>query len=84
MQLLFGVSLSSELFGRLSVRFRYDAGEDRGHDLVDGSGLGRGAFPVGEQQMSGPDQRRSERVDVGVERLAPISLPVSSQQCRRE
>ena len=43
-------------------------GDDRGHDLADGSGLRRGGLPVGEQQVPGPDQRGSERVDVGVRR----------------
>ncbi len=48
----------------------YDAGDDGGRDLVDGSRVWRPAFPVGEEQMRGPDQRGSERVHVGIGRDA--------------
>jgi len=46
----------------------HGAGDDRGHDLIDGSRLRRGAFPAGEQQVPGPDQRGREHLDVGVGR----------------
>lgn len=43
----------------------HNAGDDRSHDLADGASLRRGAFPVGEEHVPGPDQRGCEGVDVG-------------------
>jgi hypothetical protein len=40
--------------------------------------LWRGAFPVGEQQVPGPDQGGCERIDVGVCRDA-AKLPLDGQ-----
>ena len=54
----------------VSPRFLHSAGQDSGHHLSDGVGRGRPAGMVGEQQVRGTDQRRSERVDVGAGRNA--------------
>ena len=52
------------------MRFCHDACDDRCHDLEDGFSPRRGSFAVRKQQVPGPDERRSERVDVGIRRDA--------------
>jgi len=49
--------------GRLWLRFAQDAGDHRDDDLVDGAGGRRCAFPVGEEQVSRPDQCSAMRYE---------------------
>lgn len=49
----------------------YDIRDNRGDDLANGIGIRRDALPVREQQVSGPDQRECQRVDIGVGGDAP-------------
>jgi DNA-binding MarR family transcriptional regulator len=50
------------------LRPNKDAGQDRSHDLADLVGFRCGAFPSGEEQVTGPDQRGGEGEKVGISR----------------
>ena len=49
-----GALATTAHIGRPRVRVASVVGDDRGHDLADGSGVRRAALPVGEQQVPGP------------------------------